>query len=83
MMKLVSLAAVFGIGLAGVQVAANAETWHLLTKIEVGGFGLTSQVIPFSSEEECESGKLKIEADKSFTNKSKRWLTSGVCVKGK
>ena len=62
--------------------AANAETWYLLVRIESGGVGLTSQLIPFDREEDCEANRLRIASDKSF-NEHRLWDARGICIKAR
>ena len=88
MRKLVSLAAVFGIGLTGIQSAAQAETWWLM-----GIYRLDREIetykVAMDNENDCQVAGAKLAASTEKGNLS-RLARSGIfprfafeCIRGK
>lgn len=72
MRKLVSLAAVFGIGLTGIQSVAKADKFYLVG-VGRNAAGAWSVTVPMKSVEQCETAGLKLQAagkNKKLTNQT-------------
>ena len=87
MRKVISLAAVFGMGLAGIQPASKAETWWLVVAADSrsSNSGPLFWQIPLGSQQECEVGGSKLVAsakDGSFDKANVDHL-GFECIKGK
>lgn len=85
MRNLVSLAAILGMALFGIQPMAKAETWWLViaarTQSNQGSLGGLYN-IPTSSEQECEMAGAKIKSNREVHGDIFNDLRY-VCVKGK
>ena len=76
MRKLVSLAAVFGIGLTGLQSAAKAENWWMVVYAEArrNNFAYT---VPMESETQCEAAGAKLIGSSAKNGRLSRVPSSG------
>ena len=80
MSHLFLLATIFGMASIGLHTGARAETWYGLILTAKGG-GLSTEIVPFESEEQCEAASFKLEGDKRLYAHIKGITVS--CFKGK
>ena len=84
MKKLLSLSAVIGMGLAGIQGPAIAETWYLVLATRVNnrdGVSAGISTLPMDSEDQCQAAGLALQGNKKIHREL--FHLEFQCVKGK